>query len=152
MSHTSSSQHIVCIRNVVIKRNATFVKNIWKSLCLLNINRNWVCTWSSLACLRLKKSPSSSVSCLYSKQIGPRDLDSGECFTNSSGPYDWIMDHRPMLFVHSRMVCHPSDSPSLLVKHPPPRVAELSEHWSHNAYRLYHVATKLVTLVRSIII
>ena len=42
----------------------------------------------------------------------------GGCFSNSDGPSDWATDHRPMLFVHSRMVRHRSDGPSLLVGHP----------------------------------
>ena len=32
---------------------------------------------------------------------------------------DQVTDHRPMLYVHSRMVRPKSDSPSLLVKQPP---------------------------------
>ena len=43
----------------------------------------------------------------------------GGCFTNSDGPSDRATDHRPMLFVHNRMVRPESDSPSLLVKQPP---------------------------------
>ena len=41
------------------------------------------------------------------------------CFTNSDGLSDRATDHRPMLFVHNRMVRPQSDSLSLLVKQLP---------------------------------
>ena len=43
----------------------------------------------------------------------------GGYFTNSDAPSDRPTDHRPMLFVHGRMVRHWSDGPLLLVTPPP---------------------------------
>ena len=43
----------------------------------------------------------------------------GGCFTHSVGPSDEATDHCPLLFVHSRMVRHQSNGPSLLVEYPP---------------------------------
>ena len=37
----------------------------------------------------------------------------------SIGITDCLMDHRPMLTVHSRMVHHKSDGPTCLLKQPP---------------------------------